>query len=120
VAVSVPSDAVLAVQPLSTDPPFVCQATNAHLVGTAPIPKKMIFAAGNASLRRMIISLPPGSENLDVVIEQGQKAGLVVEGEIRIIVDGVAARLLAGDSFQFSSDQPHSLHNEGSALTKVV
>jgi len=121
-ALSVPSDAVLAVEPLSADPPFVCRANGrTHiLVGTAPILKEMISPAGNVSLRMMIISLPPGSENLDVVIEQGQKAGLVVEGEIRIVVNGVAATLFAGDSFQFSSDQPHSLHNDGAALAKVV
>lgn len=121
-ALAVPSDAVLAVEPVSTDPSFVCRAgsRNHILVGTAPILKEMISPPGNPSLRMMIISLPPGSENLDVVIENGQKAGLVLEGEIRIVVSGVAATLHTGDSFQFASDQPHSLHNDSSAPSKVV
>lgn len=121
-ALAVPTDTILTVEPASADPSFVCRAASRRniLVGTAPILKEMMIApAGSPNLRMMMIALPPRSENLDVVIEVGQKAGFVLEGEIRIVVKGEAARLAPGDGFQFSSDQPHSLHNDSDAPAKV-
>jgi transcriptional regulator with XRE-family HTH domain len=120
-ALGVTTDAILATEPTANDPPFVAR-TGSHqriLVGAAPIVKEMLSPPGNRSLRMMHIALPPRSENLDVVTGIGQKAGWVMEGEIRVVVDGQAARLLRGDSFQFNSAQPHSLHNDGEAPAKV-
>ena len=121
IALGVTTDAILASEPATSDPPFVSRPARRHQisVGTAPILKEMMSPAGQRSLRMMMISLPPRSENLDVVIGAGQKAGWVVEGEIRIVVDGQPARLFPGDSFQFSSLLPHSLHNDADIPARV-
>ncbi|WP_160123270.1 helix-turn-helix domain-containing protein [Rhodovarius lipocyclicus] len=121
-ALGVATDAVLSTEALAADPGFVCRAGHrSHiLVGSAPILKEMISPPGNRSLRMMIISLPPHSENLDVVRGAGQKAGLVMQGEARITVNGQSTTLLPGDSFQFASDQPHSLHNDSAAPAQVL
>lgn len=120
-ALGVATDAILATEPTANDPAFVARAGSHQriLVGAAPILKELLSPPGNRSLRMMHIALPPRSENLDVVTGVGQKAGWVMEGEIRIVVDGQPARLLPGDSFQFSSMLAHSLHNDGDAPAKV-
>ena len=121
-ALGVPTDAVLSTPAASANPGFVVRASDRVeiLVGSAPILKEIISPQGNRSLRMMLITLPPRSENLDVVVGPGQKAGLVLEGDIRIVVSGVRAVLAAGDSFQFASDQPHSLHNDAGMPAKVL
>jgi transcriptional regulator with XRE-family HTH domain len=122
-ALGVATDAVLsAVASSDEDPAFVCRSGNRNriLVGSAPITKEMLSPPGHRTLRLMMIELPPRSENLDVVLGAGQKAGLVTEGEIRLVVDGKAATLRVGDSFQFSSEQPHSLHNDTDDEAKVL
>ncbi|WP_159998365.1 helix-turn-helix domain-containing protein [Roseomonas sp. 18066] len=121
-ALGVATDAVLTAEPPAADPAFVCRANRrSHIqVGAAPILKEMISPPGDRNLRLMLISLPPRSENLDMVMRPGQKAGLVMEGEIRVVVAERAARLFPGDGFQFSSTQPHSLHNDTDLPAKVL
>lgn len=121
-ALGVPTDTVLTAEVASADPSFVCRANQrSHIhVGVAPILKEMISPPGDRNLRLMIISLPPHSENLDMVMRPGQKAGLVLEGEIRVVVADRAAQLYPGDGFQFASTLPHSLHNDTDAPAKVL
>ncbi|HVX74899.1 MAG TPA: cupin domain-containing protein [Bradyrhizobium sp.] len=104
------------------DPPFVCRSGNRArmLVGPAPITKHMLSPPGHRNLKVMTIEFPPGSENVDVTIGPGQKAGVVIEGELRLMVAGKTAVLSAGDSFQFSSAVPHSVHNDGPDICKVI
>ena len=44
-------------------------------------------------------------------IEAGQKAGLVLEGQIQLAIGTQRIDVLAGDSFQFNSTLDHSVHN---------
>ena len=122
VALGVLPDAVLGSEVTDAEPAFVCRSASRRriLVGKAPIVKEMISPPGSEGLRMMIISLPPRSENLDVIVGAGQKAGLVLEGQIRITLGDRNAILYPGDSFQFPSAQTHSLHNDTDTASKVM
>ncbi|MBA2814328.1 cupin domain-containing protein [Candidatus Pantoea persica] len=47
----------------------------------------------------------------EILIGQGKKAGIMVEGELTLEIDGDSARLATGDSFQFKSHLPHTIFN---------
>jgi quercetin dioxygenase-like cupin family protein len=68
----------------------------------------------------MIISLPPGGESEDVLIGQGEKGGLVLEGRAKLTVGAEESVLMEGDSFQFSSAIVHKLSNPFAEPARVI
>jgi quercetin dioxygenase-like cupin family protein len=50
----------------------------------------------------------------------GQKAGLLLEGRVKLSVAGTETVLEEGDSFQFDSTLPHGVHNESANTAKVL
>ncbi len=104
------------------DAPFVRRATTrpSMEVGTGRIRKELLSINPDSDLRFMTISMPPGSETSDVLIGAGEKAGLVLEGELEMTVAGCTATLGQGDSFQFSSDQDHRLANRGTKQVELI
>jgi quercetin dioxygenase-like cupin family protein len=80
-------------------------------VGRAPLIKELLSPAGADGLRFMTIRFPPRSSSDEVVTDPGQKAGLVLEGQIQLAIGTQRIDVLAGDSFQFNSTLDHSVHN---------
>jgi transcriptional regulator with XRE-family HTH domain len=80
-------------------------------VGRAPLIKEMLSPAGTEGLRFMTIRFPPKSSSAEVVTDPGQKAGLVLEGQVQLAIGIQRIEIAAGDSFQFDSTLDHSVHN---------
>lgn len=63
---------------------------------------------------------PGGTAGDDHYTHQGEEAGLVLEGELELTLDGEVYLLHAGDSFSFKSTLPHTFRNPGAVETVVV
>ena len=89
-------------------------------VGNQGVTKELLSPSGDHDLQMMIILLPAGASSADVLIGEGEKAGLVLSGAVVIDVAGQRAMLSEGDSFQFRSTLPHSVHNESSQEARIL
>jgi transcriptional regulator with XRE-family HTH domain len=63
---------------------------------------------------------PFGSSGPGSYSHEGEKAGLVIEGEMRLIIGEEVHDLQCGDSFQFPSTKPHRFANPSNAQTRFV
>lgn len=63
---------------------------------------------------------PGGSSGPDAYTHEGEKFGLVIEGEMQLLIGSDVHTLENGDSFHFPSTQPHRFENLGSAITRFV
>ncbi len=63
---------------------------------------------------------PGGSTGDDLYTHQGEEAGLVLEGEIEINLDGELFLLNSGDSFSFPASIPHTYRNPGKTTAVLV
>jgi transcriptional regulator with XRE-family HTH domain len=70
-------------------------------------------------LEMLISSLEPGADS-DFYSHDGYEAGLVMEGELNLWVDGVEHKLSQGDSFSFPSTSTHRCVNPTKKITKVL
>ncbi len=61
-----------------------------------------------------------GSSGADFVKHQGEKAGYVLAGTLRLWLDHEAHLLEEGDSFRFPSTVPHMFDNPTDAPTRIV
>ena len=89
-------------------------------VGRAPLTKELLSPSGAEGLQFMTISFPPGAGPEEVVRGPGQKAGVVLQGEVHLAVGSESAVLKANDSFQFDSSMPHSIRNDSNRQAKVL
>lgn len=89
-------------------------------VGSNGMLKELLSPQGQHDLQMMIISLPPGAGSEEVLIGIGEKAGLVIEGTLQLIVGNVKSTLSPGDSFQFKSTVPHSVRNGGTSPVRLL
>lgn len=80
-------------------------------VGRAPLIKELLSPAGADGLRFMMIRFPPRSSSEEVVTDPGQKAGVILEGQLQLAIGSQRIDVFAGDSFQFDSTLDHSVHN---------
>lgn len=101
---------------------FVCRKADRQriVVGASHLVKELLSPRNDRNLRFMIISLPPGGESEDVIIGQGEKGGLVTQGQVRLTVGAEQSDLGEGDSFQFPSSIPHKLSNPHDAPAQVI
>ena len=90
------------------------------VVGESRLVKELLSPRKDRNLRFMIITLPPAGISEDVIIGEGEKGGLVLEGRVRLVVGGDASDLAEGDSFQFPSSVPHALSNPHGESARVV
>ena len=88
-------------------------------VGKAFI-KELLSPKGAEGMQFMTILLPPHAPSEEVVMDPGQKAGLVIEGTIQLVVGQDEFVLEAGDSFQFDSTIPHAIRNDSDRYAKVL
>jgi transcriptional regulator with XRE-family HTH domain len=93
--------------------------------------RRLTFKSGitdellSPNLRRQIELLrcvfPPGSKSGDQpYAHQGEEAGIVISGALRLWVDDEEVILRAGDSFAFESDKPHRYDNPFDEETIVI
>lgn len=61
-----------------------------------------------------------GSSGPDLYSHKGEKSGLVIEGQLQLLIGGEDHQLQVGDSFQFPSTQLHRFANPGTSLTRFV
>jgi transcriptional regulator with XRE-family HTH domain len=120
---------VLAQQEPGTPDPVPAQASPHVLrrafrprivVGESQLVKELLSPRKDRNLRFMIITLPPNGISEDVIIGEGEKGGLVLEGRVRLTVGQDVSDLDEGDSFQFSSSVPHGLSNPHDEPARVV
>ncbi len=71
-------------------------------------------------LQALIITIEPGGSSQGAREHIGEEAGLIIEGEFELILDGKTYRLSAGDSFNFRSERAHAYRNPGRRPTKLV
>lgn len=64
--------------------------------------------------------LEPGADSGDAYTHQGEEAGVVLRGQLRLWVDGEVFELEAGDSFSYPSHLPHRYCNPGDEVTEAL
>jgi len=89
-------------------------------VGDKGLLKELLSPPGNHSLQVMTILLPAHARSEEILLGQGEKAGLVLEGVIALTVAHRQTLLSEGDSFQFSSAIPHGVANPTDAPARVL
>lgn len=80
-------------------------------VGPNGLLKELLSPPGDHDLQFMVILIPPHSRSEEVLLGRGEKAGMVLEGTISLVLANREAILNVGDSFQFSSAIPHGVSN---------
>jgi transcriptional regulator with XRE-family HTH domain len=81
------------------------------MVGKMGLGKEILSPPDTDGLRFMVITVPPGAQSEDVLTGPGQKAGLVLKGQISLTVRDEQVQIAEGDSFQFPSDVEHGFVN---------
>jgi transcriptional regulator with XRE-family HTH domain len=67
---------------------------------------------GASALNLFMVRIEPfGSSGEEDYRHGGEEAGFLLEGELRLVVDGREFHLEAGDSFRFESRRPHRFAN---------
>jgi len=62
----------------------------------------------------------PGGATDGVITHKGEEVGYVLDGELELTVADKVYRIKTGDSFFFSSDQPHGYRNPGKKTTRII
>lgn len=89
-------------------------------VGKRGISKEMLSPTGDHDLQFMFINIPPGVRSDEMLMGKGEKAGLVMQGELTLEIGGDSTRLTPGDSFQFQSHLPHNIFNHTASDASVL
>ena len=86
------------------------------------ISKQLLNPAGSdGRLNLFLVHMEPGGNTGDeLYTHDGEEAGLVLEGEMRLTVDTETWTLKSGDSFRFESRRPHRFSNPADDATAVV
>jgi quercetin dioxygenase-like cupin family protein len=105
-----------------TEPAFVRRrhARPRLMVGNMGLSKDILSPPDSEGLRFMVITLPPGVQSEDVLTGPGQKAGLVLKGQISLMVGDEQVQIAEGDSFQFPSDVKHAFVNNTEQPAEVL
>jgi transcriptional regulator with XRE-family HTH domain len=116
-------EARAAAGPAPATPGFVRRAADRptfNAAGSTPILKELLSPADAEGLRLMILNVPALATITEVLMAPGIKAGLVLDGKAGLTVGGETAILEEGDSFQFDSALPHSIHNPTRRLARLL
>ena len=86
------------------------------------ISKQLLSPAGSEGrLNLFLVHMEPGGSTGDeLYTHDGEEAGLVIEGEMKLTVDAESWTLKQGDSFRFASRRPHRFSNPSSDSKAVV
>lgn len=89
-------------------------------VGPSGLIKELLSPQGDHDLQFMLITIPPACRSGEVLVGDGEKAGLVLQGQVALRVGDQQQMLSEGDSFQFSSQLPHQVENFTSENAQVL
>ena len=86
------------------------------------ISKQLLSPAGSEGrLNLFLVHMEPGGSTGDeFYTHDGEEAGLVIEGEMKLTVDAESWTLKHGDSFRFASRRPHRFSNPSGDSKAVV
>lgn len=86
------------------------------------ISKQLLSAAGSEGrLNLFLVRMQPlASTGDELYTHDGEEAGLVLEGEMTLVVDAESWTLGPGDSFRFASRRPHRFGNPSQDTNTVV
>jgi transcriptional regulator with XRE-family HTH domain len=86
------------------------------------ISKQLLSPAGSEGrLNLFLVHMEPGGSTGDeLYTHDGEEAGLVIEGEMKLTVDAKSWTLKQGDSFRFASRRPHRFSNPSNDSKAVV
>ena len=86
------------------------------------ISKQLLSPAGSEGrLNLFLVHMEPGGSTGDeLYTHDGEEAGLVIEGEMKLTVDTESWTLKHGDSFRFASRRPHRFSNPSGDSKAVV
>ncbi|MFD0986258.1 helix-turn-helix domain-containing protein [Methyloligella solikamskensis] len=76
--------------------------------------------AENQMLECRLLLLGADAAAPSAATQEGEQFGYVLEGEIELTVDGAPQRAVAGDSFHFRSERPHSWKILGGQDAKII
>ena len=86
--------------------------------------RKHALASGGAASSAFSFTLldfePHASSGDDLYTHQGEEAGYVLQGRLKLVVGDKQWTLAAGDSFHFSSELPHRFENAAKRNLVVV
>lgn len=72
---------------------------------------ELLTPINEGEIEMILISLEPGQTKRQLVEHAGEEAGLVLSGEMKILLDKEEVILRKGDSIRFKSTIPHRLFN---------
>jgi transcriptional regulator with XRE-family HTH domain len=86
------------------------------------ISKQLLSPAGSdGRLNLFLVDMEPGGSTGDeLYTHDGEEAGLVLSGKMKLTVDAESWTLKEGDSFRFSSRRPHRFSNPSPDARAVV
>ena len=86
------------------------------------ISKQLLSPSGSdGRLNLFLVHMEPdGSTGDELYTHDGEEAGLVLEGEMKLTVDAESWTLKTGDSFRFASRRPHRFSNPSDKAKAVV
>lgn len=83
--------------------------------------KEALLPAGKGLLEMYELALNPGgASGGDFMQHEGEKAGYVLCGRLRLVLDGTAEVLEPGDTFRFPSSVPHMFDNPGEEVARII
>lgn len=74
----------------------------------------------SAQVEMIYCRMPPGSESDEAYTHDGDEVGFVLVGDLDIWIGDRYFQLAPGDSFSFSSKEPHKYRNPGDVETIVL
>lgn len=87
-------------------------------VNAEGIRKELLSPAG-AKVTGLLVQVDPEADS-GAYSHVGHEFGIVLAGEVEVIVDGVEYRLATGDSFAFPSHLVHQFRNRGSVRADIL
>ncbi|MBI0535672.1 cupin domain-containing protein [Roseomonas sp. KE2513] len=85
------------------------------------ITKRPLAPAAPGELQLFLMTLEPGSSTgKDLYSHEGEEAGLVLEGSIRLTIATETHSLAQGDAFRFASSTPHGFANTAELRSVVL
>jgi transcriptional regulator with XRE-family HTH domain len=85
------------------------------------ISKQLLTADTPSRFSFFLMTMEPGATSgTELYAHQGEEAGLVIQGRLRLTVDDRTWTLTRGDSFHFGSDHLHRFENAGRGTTVVA
>lgn len=103
-------------------PPVVYAADERVDIGSGAVIMKLVgHLHGKRRLTFLDETWPPGADSgAQLLVHEGEEAGLLVEGRLELTVDDAVYLLECGDSYYFDSSRPHRLRNPFDVPARLI